>query len=111
MLVRGRALGGRVASRAGRCPVPHMESCPRALHSKLSTIHPPAPPCRSGAAPCLDFRKGLLAAHGLSLLLTAQPAGGGSPRTLLFDAGPDALVPTWGGVVCVCGGGGGGVFY
>ncbi|PSC72632.1 Metallo-beta-lactamase superfamily [Micractinium conductrix] len=47
---------------------------------------------RSGAAPCLDFRKGLLAAHGLSLLLTAQPAGGGSPRTLLFDAGPDALV-------------------
>lgn len=47
---------------------------------------------KTGAAPCFDFRDKLLAAHGLSVLLTAQPAGGGRPRTVLFDAGPERQV-------------------
>lgn len=47
----------------------------------------------AGTLPCLDFSSRLChAAHGLSMLLTAQPVGGGPPRTVLFDAGPEGQV-------------------
>lgn len=68
-------------------PVPKLP--PFQLHAYVSrrltaaTVPPPHTAVRSGQAPQLDFGHGLHAAHGLSLLLRAQPAGGGPPRTLL----------------------------